>query len=321
MPVEVETADDIFLPDLPDLQCATFFPLGFPVELATNSEAVMHAARQSWAMFPAAHLESPISLCLTVAGHEDQLPQPPKFRTHGHLMSIVADARNHAICDFSRQCAFAWVTQRVAEQSDFLRFHFLEGPVMTLLVAAHFAPIHGALVMRNGVGVALCGDSLAGKSTLAYACARSGWTFVSDDAAFLLRRQPGRFAVGNSSSARFREHAKLLFPELENCRFRPKLNGAPGMEVPTSDLPVETASGCSIDHLVFLRRAPAGRARIGPFDKARALAWLEQVVLYGPADVRESLRQAYRRLLSAGTWELHYSNLSDAVHLLERLEF
>jgi hypothetical protein len=234
-------------------------------------------------------------------------------------MSIVADARNHAICDFSRGCAFAWVTRRVAEQGDFLRFHFLEAPVMTLLVAAHFAPIHGALVARHGVGVALLGDSLAGKSTLAYACARSGWTFVSDDATFLLRNQPGRLAVGNSYSARFREHAKLLFPELENCRSQPKLNGAPGMEVPMADLPVATASGCSIDHLVFLRRGAAGPASIGPFDQASALAWLEQGVMYGPGDVQESLRQAYRRLLNAGIWELHYSNLSDAVHLLEQL--
>ena len=110
-----------------------------------------------------------------------------------------------------------------------------------------------------------------------------------------------------------------LFPELRNYRFAPKLNGAPGMEVPTSELPVTTANGCPIDHLVFLRRSSSGSARIEPFDADRALEWLEQVDFYGPAEVQASQRQAYRRLLDAGIWELHYSNLSDAMKLLEQL--
>jgi hypothetical protein len=192
---------------------------------------------------------------------------------------------------------------------------------MTMLVAAHFAPIHGALVTHNGTGVVLCGDSLAGKSTLAYACARSGWTFVTDDGTYILRKRAGLHAVGNPYSARFREHAKALFPELEKCRSTSKLNGAPGMEIPTSELPVTTATGGAIDHLVFLRRTNRNRAAsLEPFDAARALAWLEQEVLFGPDEVQASLRHTYRRLVdAAGLWELHYSDLADAVRLLEQL--
>lgn len=312
--------DDVFVQESGLTERATFFPLGFPVDLATNSETVMAAARQSWGNFSQAYREAPVSLCLSVTAHEEErLPPAPKFRTHGHLMSIVGDARNQVICDFSRQCAFGWVTRRMAEQTDFLRFHFLEGPAMTMLVAAYLAPIHGALVSRRGVGVILCGESLAGKSTLAYACARSGWVFISDDGTFLIRNRPDLYAVGNSSHARFREHAKLLFPELDDCPSTAKLNGAPGMEVPTSVLPVSTASGCSVHHLVFLRRFHQGPAKLEPFDAARALTWLEQQVLYGPEELRASLRRAYRRLLYAGIWELHYSRLSDAVNLLDQL--
>jgi hypothetical protein len=320
MPAAIETPDDVFLEERPASKCETFHPLGFPVELATNSEAVIAAARRSWGKFPAAHQKTPVSLCLTVTEHDDErLPPPPKFRTHRHLMSIVADARNQVICDFSRGYATGWVTRRIVTETDFLRFHFLEAPAMTMLVAAHLAPIHGGLVTRRGVGLILCGESLAGKSTLAYACARRGWTFVSDDGTFLLRNRTGLYAVGDPYRARFREHAKFLFPELENCGTRRKPNGAPGIEVPMSELPVAMASGCSIHHVLFLRRSSSGPARIERCDPARALAWLEREVLYGPSDVQASQRQAYRRLLGAGLWELHYSNLSDAVNLLEQL--
>lgn len=323
MSVELESPlalDDVFLNDLPLLERATFFPLGFPLDLATNSEAVMAAARRSWGIFPAAYSEAPVSFFITVTEPEDdRLPPRPRFRSHLHLMSIVADARNHVICDFGRGCVFGWVTRRVAEHAEYLRLHFLEAAVMSMLSAIHLAPIHGALVTRRGIGVILCGESFAGKSTLSYACARSGWTFVSDDGTFLLRNREGRHAMGNPHSVRFREDAKSLFPELQNCRVGMRLNGEPGMEVPTSELLVATASSCSVDHVVFLRRSRSGPASINRFDAADALAWLERVVLYGPAEVQASQRQAYRRLTDAGIWELHYSNLSDAVNLLEQL--
>jgi hypothetical protein len=313
--------DDVYVRDVPLPLRATLFPLGFPLELATNSEAVIAAARQSWGMFRVKYPGPPMSLSLTVTeGEEEKLPPRPQFRSHQHLMSIVADGRNHVMCDFSRGCAFGWVTQRVAEETGFLRLRFLESAVMTMLVSAHLAPIHSALITRGGVGVALCGESFAGKSTLAYACARSGWTLVADDGTFLLRNGEGRYGVGNPFSVRFRQDAKVLFPELEKYRVALRPNGEPGMEVRTSELPISTATGCSIDHMVFLRRSRSGSARMNRFDTAGALAWLEDTAFYGPQDAQMSRRETYRKLLDAELWELHYSNLSDAVELLNRLQ-
>jgi hypothetical protein len=323
MPVELETLsalDDVFLPEASLPLRATFFPLGFPLDLATNSDAVIRAARQSWSSFPAVYAEAPVTLSLAVTDHEDApIPPRPTFRSQLHLMSIVSDAHNQVICDFTRGCAAGWITTRVAETTEFLRFHFLESSVSTLLVAAHLAPMHCALVTRRGIGVALCGESSAGKSTLAYACARSGWSFVSDDGTFLLRNRADRYAVGNPYNIRFRQDAKLLFPELANLLVARRYNGALGIEARISDLPVTTAHGCSIDHLVFLRRSPSGPARINRFDPSEALQWLEKATLYGPSEVRESQRRAYGRLLDAGLWEMRYSDLSDAIQLLEQL--
>jgi hypothetical protein len=325
MPVEIETPpalDDSFLGETPLPQRATFFPLGFPLELATNSETVMAAARLSWGLFPAAYQETPLSLSITVTEDEgDRLPPLAKFRTRQHLMSIVADARNQVICDLRAGSAFGWVTQRVAEDTERLRLQFLEAPAMTMLVAGHLAAIHGALVTREGIGVLLCGESLAGKSTLAYSCARSGWSLVSDDGTFLVRDQACRYGVGNPYSIRLREDAKALFPELKNHRVRSRLNGKWGMEVRTGDLPISTVAGCAIDHLVFLRRASSGPASMNRFDGGEALAFFERTMaFYGTDEMKAAHRQAYRRLLGASIWELYYSDLSDAVGLLNQLE-
>jgi hypothetical protein len=311
---------DPFHHDVPLPLRLKFFPLGFPVELATNSEAVLAAAEQSWGRFQMAYPEAPVSIHLAVTDECDgQMPSRPQFHTHQHVMSIVSDAQNQVICDFGRHCAFGWLTARVTEEREFLRLHFLESAAMSLVVQAYLAPFHSGLVTKNGVGIALCGESLAGKSTLSYACARSGWTFIADDGTFLLRNREDRYAVGNPHILRLREDAKDLFPELADRRVALRMNGKWGMEVPTSELPFSKANGCSIDHLVFLRRSSGGLASLKTMDPQDALAWLQQVVLYGPAEGQASQRQAYRRLLDSGLWELHYSDLDEAVELLNQL--
>ncbi len=323
MPVELETlhaSDDIVMHDDVLPLRATFYPLGFPVEIATNSDAVIAAARQSWGLFPAASAETPLLLNLTILDRDDQrLPPRPQFRSHQHLMSIVSDAHNQVICDFNSGCASGWITRRVAENTAYLRVRFLESSVMSVLVAVHLAAMHSALVARNGVGIAFCGESYAGKSTLAYACARSGWTLISDDGTFLDRKRTDCYAVGNPFRVRFREDAKFLFPELADFKVERRHNGSLALEVPTQELPISTAIGSSVDHLVFLRRSRSGAARMNRFSASEALHWLEQSILYGPEHIRASQRQAYRRLVDAGVWELHYSDLSDAVELLGQL--
>src|ERR1700736_2638645 len=69
---------------------ATFHPLGFPLEVSSNSEQVIQAAWQSWHRFTPAYPGIPASLLLEVTD-TDQVGAPvlPDFRTRGHLMSIT----------------------------------------------------------------------------------------------------------------------------------------------------------------------------------------------------------------------------------------
>jgi hypothetical protein len=299
---------------------ALYYPLGFALELQTNSEDVIRAAEQSWGLFAAEFEGTPVRISLGVSeSSESPLPPPPGFRSRGHLMSIVSDAENFVICDFSRGFAFGWITPAVAANHGFLRYHFLEAAEATLLDQLHLAPIHAALVARNGKGVLLCGESLAGKSTLAYACARAGWTYVTDDGTCLLRDRNDSYGIGDPHVIHFREDARRLFPELADRLVITRSNGKLGLEIFTRDLSIALATGSAIDHAVFLNRGESGPARLKHYSKSEFLLWCERCINYGEEDARAAQRRSYQRLAGAGTWEMDYHDLDSAVKCLETL--
>lgn len=298
----------------------TFFPLGFPVELATNSREVMEAGKKSWRLFEQSFDVPPIQIQFGVEdGLSSAMPARPTFRSRGHLMSIIADAQNFSNCDFSRGFAYGWVTQRVAAESGFFRYNFLEPAALTLLGQRYLAPVHAALVAKDGCGVMLCGDSFAGKSTLAYACARAGWTFVTDDAVYLVRQDPRCYGIGNPHSIRFRESARALFEELRDRRPITRPNGKIGFEICTEELAMRTAEGTEIHQIVFLDRHGSQPAHLFPYPKARALHLWRQFVNHGEEQTRAEQIKSYERLLGARMWALTYASLEAAVVRLNQL--
>ena len=173
--------------------------------------------------------------------------------------------------------------------------------------------------MRQGTGVMFCGDSCAGKSTLAYACARAGWTYISDDGTFLVRGRDDRYAVGDSQSIRFRTDAPELFPELSDHVPTLRPNGKLAIEVRTLELGLTAARGCAVDHVVFLERGRGGPATVEQYPGDRALEYWAQYTLLGSGDVRTAQRRCHELLLRAGLWKMRYSRLDDAVQRLDRL--
>jgi hypothetical protein len=313
------TADPVFSAfDLP--LCRTFFPLGYPLIIETNSHDVLQAAEESWGGFECMFGQQPVRVCLGVTeSHANCQLSEPVIRAREHLMSIVAGPENFMLCDFDRGFAFGWVTPSAAADRPWLRYHFLAGGGSTMAQQRAFAPLHGALVARNTTGVLLCGDSLAGKSTLAYACARAGWTYVSDDGAFLVRGRDDRYAIGDPHGIRFRTDAPDLFPELADHHPTVRPNGKLAIEARTRDLGIFTAPGCVVDHVVFLDREHSGPASIHRCPEYLAQEYWAQYAFLGTREVQTAQRRCHRRLLHAGLWRMRYSDLGDAVPQLERL--
>ncbi len=300
----------------------TFHPLGFAMEIETNSPEILAAASASWAVQTAIPTPSPIHLKLRIGvTPSSRLDCPPAtvLRASGHLLSIVADSENSAVCDLALGHAFCWVNQAALRHPSYLRYHFLEAITLCLLSASRVTPIHGAAVSLHGQGVLLCGVSGAGKSTLAYACARAGWTFTSDDASYLLWNHPTPTVRGNAHQVRFRPSATSLFPEVAGHPLTPRTEGKPSVEIRTCDLPLPAlAPEATIHAIVFLKRHETPTARLTPLLAAHIAPYLEET-LFPLESVRRLQSTSLHTLLRLPAYRLSYQHLDPAIAALTSL--
>lgn len=298
-----------------------YYPLGFALEIATNSSEVLAAAEESWGGFHQEFSELPLRLEIGVmADGSRDCPPPPGCRSRGNLLTIVADAGNFCVCDLSRGFAFAWLTQSAAADRAYLRYYFLEAAVSTLLEALYLTPLHAACVQNGGRGVLLCGESGAGKSSLAFACARNGWTFLSDDSSAIVRKRRGRVVVGNPCQMRFRESAVELFPELKEQRVTPRATGKMAIELATAILPeIATQAECQVDYIVFLNRREPAPPSFLSVPKEIAWQYFQQYMCFGEDEVHQAQTASIHDLLTAKVFEMRYQDLDWAVERLDML--
>lgn len=300
---------------------ATYYFLGFPIEVLTNSSLVLDAADASWGRFQQIHSVPPLQIRVGVLpGQSKELPPKPNCRGQRNLITQIADSENYMVLDTRQGFAFGWLTRAAVENPAYLRYHFLESTACILLDCLYLTPIHGACVELEGRGVLLCGDGSAGKSSLSYACARRGWKFLSDDSSCLVQRREGRIVTGNPYQMRFRESARNLFPELTNHPSTLRATGELAIELPTATRPdINVIFESPVEYIVFLNRFDALPQGLVPFSRDRALRWFEQVVCYGEQQVRDTHLANLRRLLTADIFEMRYTTFDSALRMLESL--
>ena len=318
----VPSPSDPLLCDAPLPLRQTFYPLGFPLLIESNSELVLRAAEESWGACAGRFQTPPLHIRAGVFGRPGGAePPPPVFRGQRSLISIVADSGNSAVCDLKAGFGFCWVTPAAATARDYLRYFFLEAIAYSLLGSLYLSPVHAACVEYRGKGVLLCGESGAGKSSLAYACARRGWTFVCDDAVNLVRRGEPVSAVGNCHSLRLRPDAPRLFPELAPLTAGKRANGKTNIELRTAGLRgFRLAPGSRISHVVFLRRRTGAGPALAPVSARTARERLSAVPQYGPSAMRAAWRRSVRALVDNTVCrEFVYWDLDTAVTSLEAL--
>jgi hypothetical protein len=316
-----------------------YFPCGVPMEISTNSQAVIEAARQSWGAFPKILDIDPIHVRIGVSeSKRTNLPPAPAILGQRGLISIIGDAENFGTCDVAAGFSFGWMTPATVADQGFFRYHFLDLMAGLLFTPPNFGVVHSACISKNGRGVLLCGHSRAGKSTLSFASAQRGWTFTTDDAVYTIRKNAERRVIGNPLLVRLRADAPSLFSQLENRAVILRQNGEFGFEIPTVDLPeIKTAFTCEIEHVVFLNRSRDGAAaKISPFPKDYARKWMHDVLdityscMDNPAgnrmemfladpEARAEQKASIEALLSGGIYELSYSDLDPAIDCLESI--
>jgi hypothetical protein len=299
---------------------ASFYPMGFPVELETNSRAVMAAARELWGRFRALSDASAVRFRVTVEDCDARVAPKPLTRAEGHIVSIIHGPDNFAVCDVACSYGYAFLTRDTVGNRPWLQYHFLEAAIYTMLDAASLAPVHAACIEIDGRATLLCGDSGAGKTSLAYACAKRGWTFISGDATHMVRARADRTVVGRPFALRLRETAAGLFPELRQRLASIRPNGKVDYEIDTSScnfqVTVESKAAC----VVFLNRQEnPGNPRIEPFSRHEAMRQFTRVLSCGDERILSEQNKTLARLLELPVVQLTYGNPADAEGALRGL--
>jgi hypothetical protein len=296
-----------------------FYPLGYPVDLvvssslnnAANGDAVLAAASKSWAAWPALFDKAPMRFEIeTHCGPAS--PNAPSFEAPAGWLTFSAGDHNFAAFELESRTGYMSVGDSALRDEDGFRYHWLEALVLTALDSVFFTPLHAAYVARDGAGTLLCGDSGAGKSSLAYACARRGWTLVSDDAVHLAPG-PERIGVGGSNMIHLREPVRALFPELEVLHAGPAPNGKRAIEIDAGAEGFLTARYAFASRCYFLRRRP-GPAAVRPFSVRAAIQYFLKYLF--PRDTAAAERHL-RGFLSPQPCVLEYEHIEDAVEVLE----
>ncbi len=294
---------------------ATFFPLGFPLEVRTNAAEVLAMYSRLWPERRQLYDVAPMLSDVFIAeGGEEDCPPAPAFRYQRPIFTTVADSQHHVVVDFERRRTWTSLTRASLRHRLYLESFFLLMPLATLPVHA----VHAGCVAWNDRGVLLCGDSGAGKSTLSYACARAGWEYISDDMC-LLMDGPQRLVAGNCQLVRFRPSAAELFSEIRGLSLTPRLTGKPSIELSTFPMThVKRRDQVRIDFIVFLNRRSAGRPQLATFRKDVARLYMCDG-LYVSDDAERRHAQAVEHMLCADVLELRYSNLDWAIERLRKL--
>ncbi len=298
-----------------------FYPLGFPVEILTDSPNVLDAAEETWGRFDQMHKAPPLQIRLGLGESVGEpRPAPALPRSEEHLISFIHGPHDFVLCDLRAGFAYGWLSRSIALDRPYLRYYFLEPAVYVMIIARYLTPIHGACVALGGAGVLLCGDSQAGKTTLAYACAKAGWTYIADDASHLVVGAAPACVAGRPHQIRFRPDAGRLFPELAESPVSDRPNGKPNVELDTARLGIDVASSARVSHIVFLNRTPPSAPLLTQYDKERAFERLSQVLCVGDEEIKERQRRSLRVLLShVEVYEMHYRDLSWAEQCLRSL--
>ena len=295
---------------------SVYYPLGFPLRLATNCTEINKAAEEIWGRYPQAFETPPLRLRVAMETGGEH-PPAPVYRGQEHLMIITADARNFAVCDHTRNAAFCWLNDETSRDRPFTGYYFLEAMANYCLTQLYLTPVHGACVARDGRGVLLCGASGAGKTSLAYFCARNGWTYLSDNESWLVREGSGRLLLGNPDRIRFRDSARGLFPELAGLE--PALDANGKMSIAMAPADIGIAYQCCVEKVVILARQSNSPAAMRSIPREHVLDhFLSELPLY-ESGIREEQRACLRRVAELDPVELRYSRLEDALRGLESL--
>ena len=326
---EIEIACDAAVPlnflrspfEAPELPLRKmYYPLGFPTEVRTNAVEILTKLDLMWEAFTKAFDTEPIQVNVHVVdGGSTVCPPSPSGRIVLPLLISIADPDNYSVAEIAKNTTHIVVSRPALQHELYLKYSFLEASPLSHIATRYTTAVHAGCVALDGRGVLLCGESGAGKSSLSYACAKAGWTFVSDDASYLLNHGTDPMVTGNCHQVRFRPSAADLFPEISGLPVAQRPAGKPSVELPTAHAPrITRAQVAKVDFMVFLNRNAGGPQELLPYRKDVARYFVRQLQ-YGTPETLAAQYAAIERLLTVDVFELRYTDMQWGIERLRQL--
>lgn len=297
-----------------------FRPMNLRLRLVTNSPEIAQAAETSFGRFGATTPNRPPDLSFDLFAHNRAASrlQPPVFRREGALLYQTAGAGATLAAHLDNGQAFGYFSLPALKDPAYFRWHFLELAFFQLLEGRGWMGLHASALANNDRAVLLRAPSGGGKTTLAFAGARSRFAALAEDVVWLPSDQARCW--GMPWAFHLLPDAQNLFPELAGLRPVLQTSREMKLEVDLEQLrPGSTVTSARLAALVFVERAAGRRSRLQPVSRAEAgRLWpaaqtgLESRLPHHTAHIE--------RLLAKPTYRLTFGDdIERALNLLEPL--
>jgi hypothetical protein len=309
-------------------QRARFPLLGLPLEIRSNSPAVIAAAEQSfsrWRDLAPELIEPSDPLIIDLIVHPAQVNDHCSIRqaqfiqrVHGDCF-IASSGANLLTARRDHGQALGFVTPDLVADNAHFRYNVLECLALLLASRRDRTPIHAGAIAHAGRAALLVGPSGSGKSTLCYACARAGLSLLAEDVVYVGMHDRLRL-WGNPWRIHLLPDAPRLFPELTERPVQIQANGKRKLAVDLADLGA-TLLHCHAERAVvcLLRRHGSQASRLTPIEPQIAAAALSGNLEAG-FDLYSSTSVVAEALAARGAYQLDVgSDLAGAVDLLREM--
>lgn len=245
--------------------------MGFNLHIASNSRAIIEAAEVSFGGFgPTQPTDTP-DFTFRFFEHDidDAQLGRPIFRMEGDLLYQTTGRDSTLVVDLAVGSAFGYFSATTLSNQAFFRWHFLELAFFMMLESKGLMGVHGAALVKNGKAILLRAQSGGGKTTLAYAGARSNFQALAEDVVWLDRQR--NLWWGMPWSFHLLPDAKKLFPELASYSPVLQTNGEMKLEVNLEDIRAgSTTVSTQPGAVVLIERLAGGKSKLEPIDRTTA---------------------------------------------------
>lgn len=297
-----------------------FRPMGFTLQVVSNSSAIIAASEDAFARFGPVDDETAPDFNFHFFEHEVDDPHLhfPVFRQQGHLIYQTASAVSTLVADCAEGFAFGYFSPALLANRPLFRAHFVELAFFVMLSRHGLMGVHGAALVKNNRAALLRAQSGGGKTTLAYAGARRNLQAMAEDVVWLDTKN--EIWWGMPWTFHLLPDAKALFSELAPYQPVLQTNEELKLEVFLETIrPNSTTVSALPGPVILVERLPGGRSKLEPIDRATA----KPLWLAGYAGTEKSFPgyQTYiDELLAANTYRLYFGDdIDDAVDLVEAL--